>query len=167
VKSVIGEKTIYTIEDFSSAGVEMIGGCQICGATLAPYNAYPSTSGYWHCADCIGDSGFTAVEEFTREETQTIRSVSWLLRLRQLQRSGMGFDAALAQANAEAALGPDTELMVCDGKLADFGGQPRPDNPADDRLTLLTCPACGAVEHITEIWENVFKCGDCGSAWRL
>src|SRR5215469_365514 len=132
VKSVTGEKTIYTVEDFSHAGVDTLGGCQICGATLAPYNAYPATSGYWHCADCIGDSGFTTVEEFIREESQTNRAVSWLLRLRQLQRSGMGFDAALAQANADAALGPDTELMVCDGKLADFGGQPPPDGAEND-----------------------------------
>ncbi len=32
---------------------------------LGAYNAYPSTSGYWRCADCIGDTGFTTIEEFT------------------------------------------------------------------------------------------------------
>jgi hypothetical protein len=71
VKSVTGEKTIYTVEDFATAGVDTLGGCQICGATLAPYNAYPSTSGYWRCADCIGDSGFTTIEKFTAFDTGT------------------------------------------------------------------------------------------------
>jgi hypothetical protein len=167
VKSVVGEKPIYTVEDFSSAGVEMLGGCQICGATIAPYNAYPSRSGYWRCADCIDTSGFATIEEFTHEETQTSRAVSWLLRLRELQRSGMDFDAALAQANAEAELDPDTELRVCDGKLADFGDQPRPNDPDGDSATLLNCPACGGVEDITEVWENAFQCRDCGVAWLL
>jgi hypothetical protein len=167
VKSVVGDKDTYTAGDFTSAGVEMIGGCQTCAATLAPYNAYPSTSGYWRCADCIGTSGFATVGEFTAEQTKTSHAVTWLLRLRELQRSGMDFDTALAQANAEAELGPDTELAICDAKLADFGGQPQPNDPDDDRITLLNCPACGAVENITEIWENAFKCADCGAAWRL
>jgi hypothetical protein len=153
VKSVVGEKTIYTVEDFAGAGVEMIGGCQVCGATLGPYNAYPAKSGYWHCADCIGDDGFTTVEQFTAHETQADRAVRWLLRVRQLQAEGMDFDTALAQANTE------TEVIVVDGK-EDSG-------PLGDNSVLLNCPACGAVEHIDEIWENVFKCGDCGSAWRL
>ena len=116
VKSVAGEKPIYTVEDFSGAGVEMLGGCQICGATLAPYNAHPSASGYWRCADCIGDSGFTTVEDFTACYSET---------------------------------GHDGRAI------------------ADDDTLRLNCPACGGVENINEIWENTFKCADCGSAWRL
>lgn len=64
VKSRVGEKDTYTPEDFYGNGVEMLGGCQQCEATIAAYNAYPSTSGYWRCADCIGSSGFATVEEF-------------------------------------------------------------------------------------------------------
>lgn len=64
VKSKAGEKDTYTGQDCADAGVQMIGGCQICAATIAIYNAYPSTSGYWKCADCIGDSGFPTVEAF-------------------------------------------------------------------------------------------------------
>jgi|GEM_PF-3033727 len=45
------------------AGLPMLGGCEICGATIAPYNAYPSRSGYWRCAQCIGDTGWLTVVE--------------------------------------------------------------------------------------------------------
>jgi hypothetical protein len=115
VKSQIGEKDSYPAHDFYSVGVDITGGCEICGATLAAYNAYPSTSGYWRCADCIGTDGFTTVEEFST--------------------SGTGPDAS--------------------------------EPPYDTDTALLNCPACGAVENVTEIWENVFKCGGCRSAWRL
>ena len=54
VKSVVGDKDLYTAEDCLTAGVDILGGCQGCQATIAVYNAYPSTSGYWRCADCIG-----------------------------------------------------------------------------------------------------------------
>jgi hypothetical protein len=60
----------------------------------------------------------------------------------------MDFDTALAQANAEA---DQNHHDAAEGPAA-----------AD-----VNCPACGGVENISEIWENVFKCGDCGSAWRL
>src|SRR5215468_2812495 len=116
VKSVVGEKDCYPAEDFSRLGVAIVGGCEGCTATIAAYNAYPSTSGYWRCADCINDTGFATVEEYVHHTAQTSRAVNWLLRLRQLQADGMDFDAALAQANAEAELDPDTQLSVCDPK---------------------------------------------------
>src|SRR5689334_11326594 len=40
-----------------------MGGCEVCHATLAPYNAYPSKSGMLRCAECILDSGYETVEE--------------------------------------------------------------------------------------------------------
>ena len=58
-------RTSTPAEDFQSCGVDMLGGCQGCHATIACYNAYPSTSGYWRCADCIGDTGFATVADFT------------------------------------------------------------------------------------------------------
>jgi len=63
VKSVVGDKDLYTAEDFMNSGVEMLGGCQGCHATIACYNAYPSTSGYWRCADCIGNDGFVTISD--------------------------------------------------------------------------------------------------------
>jgi hypothetical protein len=65
VKSVVGDKDLYTAEDCLAAGVDILGGCQGCHATIAAYNAYPSTSGYWRCADCIGNDGYATVADFT------------------------------------------------------------------------------------------------------
>jgi hypothetical protein len=64
VKSAVGDKDFYTAEDCLASGVDILGGCQSCHATIAAYNAYPSTSGYWRCADCIGDTGFATVADF-------------------------------------------------------------------------------------------------------
>jgi hypothetical protein len=65
VKSVIGDKDLYTIEDCDAAGVDIMGGCQGCHAVIGCYNAYPSTTGYWRCAECIGDDGFATIADFT------------------------------------------------------------------------------------------------------
>jgi predicted RNA-binding Zn-ribbon protein involved in translation (DUF1610 family) len=64
VRTVVGDKDTYCAEDFFRNGVGMTGGCQLCAASIACYNAYPSTSGYWRCADCIGDTGFATVADF-------------------------------------------------------------------------------------------------------
>jgi hypothetical protein len=64
VKSVVGDKDCYCAADFYGNGVDMLGGCEGCAATLGPYNAYPSRSGFWRCADCIGDTGFATVADF-------------------------------------------------------------------------------------------------------
>jgi hypothetical protein len=65
VKSVVGDKDFYTAEDCLTSGVDIIGGCQACGATIGCHNAYPSTTGYWRCAGCIGGHGFATVADFT------------------------------------------------------------------------------------------------------
>jgi hypothetical protein len=59
VESKVGRKVTYTAADFASNGVEMIGGCELCAATIGACNAYPSTSGNWRCAGCIGYAGVT------------------------------------------------------------------------------------------------------------
>jgi hypothetical protein len=71
VTSVVGPKDFYTAEDCLTSGVDIIGGCQTCGATIAAYNAYPSTSGYWCCANCIGDTGFATITDFTAHTATT------------------------------------------------------------------------------------------------
>ena len=71
VKSVVGDKDFYTAEDCLASGVDILGGCQGCHATIAVYNAYPSTTGYWRCADCIGQDGFATVADFTAHEAAT------------------------------------------------------------------------------------------------
>lgn len=64
VKSKVGEKDSYPAADFFANGVDIMGGCEICAATIAAYNAYPSKAGYWRCGDCIADIGFATVVEF-------------------------------------------------------------------------------------------------------
>jgi hypothetical protein len=71
VKSVVGDKDLYTAEDCLSSGVDILGGCQGCQATIACYNAYPSTSGCWRCADCIGRTGYATVADFTASMSVT------------------------------------------------------------------------------------------------
>ena len=68
VKYVVGEKDLYTAEDCLASGVDILGGCQGCHAVIGCYNAYPSTYGYWRCADCIGDDGYATVADFTAHE---------------------------------------------------------------------------------------------------
>jgi hypothetical protein len=56
----------YSAGAFIEVGIPFLGGCYNCQATIAAYNAYPSKTGYWLCADCIegSDLGFNSVEEF-------------------------------------------------------------------------------------------------------
>src|SRR5487761_395766 len=68
VTSIVGDKDQYTADDFSRNGVDMLGGCEHCHATIAPWNAYPATSGYWRCADCFGDDGYDTVTAFQAAE---------------------------------------------------------------------------------------------------
>lgn len=55
--------------EFDRVGLPMVGGCCVCEAVIAAYNAYPGRNGYLHCGDCIeGDGGFATVEEFEQGE---------------------------------------------------------------------------------------------------
>ena len=72
VKSVVGDKDLYTAEDCLASGVDILGGCQGCQASIAVYNAYPSTSGYWRCAGCIGTGGFATVADFIAHEAAIV-----------------------------------------------------------------------------------------------
>jgi hypothetical protein len=64
VQSQVGEKDSYPAVDFHDHGVAIIGGCELCEATLGPYNAYPSITGNWRCGTCIGDTGYPTVADF-------------------------------------------------------------------------------------------------------
>lgn len=60
-----GSISMGAIED---VGLPLMGGCSICGACIAAYNACPSYSGYLKCSrGCIGCDGFDTVEEANRE----------------------------------------------------------------------------------------------------
>lgn len=48
--------------DYNEAKLQILGGCGVCGASIAAYNAFPSQSGFWKCGDCIGDDGWDDLE---------------------------------------------------------------------------------------------------------
>lgn len=53
--------------EFEKVGLQILGGCEVCGATLAAYNACPSKTGYWRCLHgCIADQGWDDVAECDR-----------------------------------------------------------------------------------------------------
>lgn len=49
--------------EFHRVGLDFMGGCGVCNATLAAYNACPSKAGYWCCRGCVGDTGWTDVAQ--------------------------------------------------------------------------------------------------------
>lgn len=54
--------------DYEQAGMAMLGGCELCHASIAAYNACPSKSGYLRCANgCIGPDGWDDVEQANRD----------------------------------------------------------------------------------------------------
>lgn len=53
--------------EFARVGLPLFGGCELCHASIAAYNACPSHSGYLRCTECIGSTGWTSVERANRE----------------------------------------------------------------------------------------------------
>jgi len=49
-------------QDFEDAGLPIMGGCSVCGASIAAYNAYPAKDGYLKCHDHIEGVGWYSVE---------------------------------------------------------------------------------------------------------
>jgi len=39
--------------EFERVGLAIMGGCEVCGASIAAYNAYPCKTGYWRCSGCL------------------------------------------------------------------------------------------------------------------
>lgn len=52
--------------EFARLGLPVFAGCGRCGASLAAFNAFPSSTGFIRCGDCIDGLGFATVEEFRR-----------------------------------------------------------------------------------------------------
>lgn len=52
--------------EFARLGLPIMGGCQVCGATIAAYNAHPGTNGYLVGSCCVaGVEVFETIEDFT------------------------------------------------------------------------------------------------------
>lgn len=71
VAKFMGAKEPFTLGTFEDLELPFFGGCQVCHATIAAYNACPSRNGYLRCASgCIfsstmqiGSYGYETVEE--------------------------------------------------------------------------------------------------------
>jgi len=52
--------------EFHRVGLPILGGCAMCGATIAAYNAAPGRNGYLLCLNgCVSEeTGFPTVEAF-------------------------------------------------------------------------------------------------------
>jgi len=58
----------YTMGAIEDTGLPFMGGCSVCGACIAAYNACPSKSGFIKCASgCIDEDGWDTVEEANRD----------------------------------------------------------------------------------------------------
>lgn len=63
--SVVDQKGALNGADFQRIGLPMFGGCVSCEASIAAYNAYPTTTGYLMCKDCVCDEvGFETTDAF-------------------------------------------------------------------------------------------------------
>jgi len=60
-----GSISMGEVED---TGLPFMGGCSVCGATVACYNSCPSKSGFLKCAKgCIDNDGWETVEEADKD----------------------------------------------------------------------------------------------------
>lgn len=51
-------------EEIARVGLPIMGGCYVCGASVACYNAAPTRTGYLACVECVADGqGFDSVNE--------------------------------------------------------------------------------------------------------
>jgi hypothetical protein len=67
VKTRVGEQETYSVADHHRHGVDILGGCEYCHATIGSHNAYPSKTGFWRCGDCIGIKGYLTIEAFVQD----------------------------------------------------------------------------------------------------
>jgi hypothetical protein len=65
-ESVLGHEPGRRVE-YEEIGLPVFGGCELCNAPIAFYNAYPSRSGYIRCRDCIGDLGWESANVAARD----------------------------------------------------------------------------------------------------
>jgi hypothetical protein len=62
------ENGAITGSEFDRVGIPLFGGCLTCGASIAAYNAYPTTTGYLRCAGCVESAG---------DGYETVRAFEW------------------------------------------------------------------------------------------
>ena len=64
---------VFAYEAFEAVGIPMLGGCLLCAATIAAYNAYPTRTGYIMCKSCAEQDAsmvFETTEQFELYELE-------------------------------------------------------------------------------------------------
>ena len=59
----VDEDGSASAEAFAAVDLCIMGGCYRCEATIAAYNAYPTRTKFWTCAECVGEDGFHTAQE--------------------------------------------------------------------------------------------------------
>ena len=59
--------------EFDRLGLPMMGGCQVCQASIAAYNACPTATGNLSCTNCVGAEGFATVDQAAKEFLDRLR----------------------------------------------------------------------------------------------
>ena len=52
------ERGAISGSEFYRVGLDFLGGCARCHATVGAYNACPTRRGVWLCTDCVGEDGW-------------------------------------------------------------------------------------------------------------
>ena len=65
VESKLGARDRYSEQDYINCNVPIISGCKRCYATLGPWSACPTNTGYIYCTDCVTPAiGFLTLADF-------------------------------------------------------------------------------------------------------
>lgn len=59
----------YSGLELERVGFEIFGGCEVCEASIAAFNAHPTLTGFWRCSRCVSDVGFETVEQYEEFES--------------------------------------------------------------------------------------------------
>jgi hypothetical protein len=65
------EHGAISAEEFDRLDLPFFSGCQYCEASLGPYNAYPTKTGFISCKDCAEEMGYADVPAFEAENKST------------------------------------------------------------------------------------------------
>jgi len=71
-KPELKDSEYITATEFDKEGLPFFSGCQGCGESLGPHNAYPSNTGFIRCEACVEGRGFDTVEAFRKYEEDNL-----------------------------------------------------------------------------------------------
>jgi hypothetical protein len=101
-----------SMAEFDRLGLPMMGGCQVCQASIAAYNACPTTTGNLSCTNCIGAEGYATVD-------QAAKACNLILPVKELDADQQQNADALAAIGVEYPI--QKRYIVTESQLAAIG----------------------------------------------